>query len=131
MEFTKSGFQWMPETTLKKVLRHCECSLALLCPPKGSDGHLATDRRCLCQAKEHYPSSMWRQTREPSDSLQSHEHHPALYHVPAMGQNLGEHTEPLPPSKGITSASLSPDPGQASSVSASWAQVLLGLPLPR
>lgn len=33
VEFTKSGFQWMPETTLKKVLRHCECSLALLCPP--------------------------------------------------------------------------------------------------
>lgn len=22
VEFTKSGFQWMPETTLKKLLRH-------------------------------------------------------------------------------------------------------------
>lgn len=36
LEFTKSGFQWMLETTLKKVLRHCECSLALLCPPKAN-----------------------------------------------------------------------------------------------
>ena len=71
------------------------------------------------------------QTTEPSDPWQSHEHHPVLYHVPVMGQNLGEHTEPLPPSKGITSESLSPDPGQASSVSATWAQVPLGLPLPR
>ena len=33
VEFTKSGFQWRPETTLKEVLRHCECSPALLCPP--------------------------------------------------------------------------------------------------
>ncbi|ELK38326.1 Anaphase-promoting complex subunit 11 [Myotis davidii] len=23
-EVTKSGFQWMPETTLKRVLRHCK-----------------------------------------------------------------------------------------------------------
>lgn len=63
------------------------------------------------------------QTTEPSDALQSHKHHPVLYHVPATGQNLGEYTEPLPPSKGVTSASLSLDPGQASSVSATWAQV--------
>ena len=39
------------------------------------------------------------QTTEPSDALQSHKHHPVLYRVPATGQNLGEYTEPLPPSK--------------------------------
>lgn len=37
-EVTKSGFQWMPETTLKRVLRHCECSPASLCPPTAELG---------------------------------------------------------------------------------------------
>lgn len=41
-EVTKSGFQWMPETTLKKVLRHCECSPASLCPPTAERGDTLT-----------------------------------------------------------------------------------------
>ena len=40
-------------------------SVALALPPKGSNGHLTTDKQC--QAKENYPSSVWRHRLQTTD----------------------------------------------------------------
>lgn len=64
----------------------------------------ATDKSCLCQAKEHYPSSVWAQTRSPLTPCKAMNTISAVSRACDGGRTWESTQKPLPP-QGISTAS--------------------------